>query len=108
MSFVFVKRPISQIVWRGDRIANTRKSSKNTIVVKATVWARVGSAPSRNSRKKTPRVPAVRIPETTMIRKRMSREDAFLRIPRRSIHDVRRVRIHAEREGRQAVRHQVD
>src|SRR5947208_1974423 len=36
------------------------------------------------------------------------REHALLRVPRRSIHDVRRIRVHPKREGRKAVRHEVD
>src|SRR6184192_3556202 len=157
MSFVFVNRPICQMVWRGDRMEKTRNSSKNTMVVKATVRARTASALSCNSRKNTPSVPTVRIAETTKIRKRMSLESTpslglrggrsmmsvgygstpsaragrpsvtrliqrsctgakngrnlgspIARIARRPVHDVRRVRVHAERESGQTVRHEVD
>src|SRR6266550_5948365 len=36
------------------------------------------------------------------------REHALPRIARRPVHDVRRVRVHAERESGQTVRHEVD
>src|SRR5213592_4578803 len=40
--------------------------------------------------------------------KDVPREHALPRIARRPVHDVRRVRVHAERESRQSVRHEVD
>src|SRR6266542_3143734 len=74
MSFVFVNNPICQIVCRGERMAKTRNSSKKTIVVKATVRARMESAPASSASLKAPSVPIVRIAAATRMRERMSRE----------------------------------